>query len=138
MLRTFLPLFAFLAALAVELAYAVANPSANLNGVVYSEATNQRVPHASVWLCDDGGNRLLEAVTSENGEFSFPGLHAGAYILKITATGFVPLEMNVEVTLAPSTASPSSSNPPENHKKNSHPTIPFLLTNSPCPLPQKN
>lgn len=97
MLRTFLPLFAFLAALAAGPASAAANPSANLNGVVYSEATNQRVPHASVWLCDDGGNRLLEAVTSENGEFSFPGLRAGAYILKITAPGFVPLEMNVEV-----------------------------------------
>lgn len=97
MLRTFLPLFTFLAALAAGPASAAANPSANLNGVVYSEATNQRVPHASVWLCDDGGNRLLEAVTSENGEFSFPGLHAGAYILKITASGFVPLEMNVEV-----------------------------------------
>lgn len=97
MLRAFLPLFASLAALAAGPAPAAANPSANLNGVVYSEATNQRVPRASVWLCDDGGNRLLESVTSENGEFSFPGLHAGAYILKITAPGFVPLKMNVDV-----------------------------------------
>ena len=97
MLRAFLRLFAFLAALAVGPASAAALPSAHLNGVVYSEATNQRIPHASVWLCDDGGNRLLEAVTSENGEFSFPGLHAGAYILKITAPGFVPLEMSVDV-----------------------------------------
>jgi hypothetical protein len=96
-LRTFLPLFAWLAALAAGPVSAAANPSAHLNGVVYSEVTNQRVPRASVWLCDDGGNRLLEAVTSENGEFSFPGLHAGAYILKITAPGFVPLEMNVDV-----------------------------------------
>jgi Flp pilus assembly protein TadD len=99
-LRTFLPLFASLAALAAGPAPAAANPSANLNGVVYSEATNQRVPRASVWLCDDGGNRLLEAVTSENGEFSFPGLHAGAYILKIAAPGFVPLEMNVDVNFS--------------------------------------
>jgi len=96
-LRTFLPLFASLAALIAEPAPVATNPSANLNGVVYSEATNQRIPHASVWLCDDGGNRLLEAVTSENGEFSFPGLHAGAYILKINAPGFVPLDMNVDV-----------------------------------------
>jgi tetratricopeptide (TPR) repeat protein len=99
-LRTFLPLFAFLAALAAGPAPAAAILSANLNGVVYSEATNQRIPRASVWLCDDGGNRLLEAVTSENGEFSFPGLHAGAYILKITAPGFVPLEMNVDVNFS--------------------------------------
>ncbi|HET6928935.1 MAG TPA: DUF2012 domain-containing protein [Candidatus Acidoferrum sp.] len=97
MLRTFLPLFASLAALAAGPLSAAASPSANLNGVVYSEATNQRIPHASVWLCDDGGNRLLEAVTSESGEFSFPGLRAGAYILKITAPGFAFLEMNVDV-----------------------------------------
>ena len=97
MLRTILPLFASLAALAAGPASAAANPSANLNGVVYSEAANQRISHASVWLCDDGGNRLLESITTDNGEFSFPGLHAGAYILKITAPGFVPLEMNVDV-----------------------------------------
>ncbi|HXH65905.1 MAG TPA: carboxypeptidase-like regulatory domain-containing protein, partial [Candidatus Limnocylindrales bacterium] len=97
MLRAFLPLFAFLPALVVGIVPAAANPAANLNGVVYSESTNQRIAHASVWLCDDGGNRLLESVTTENGEFSFLGLRAGAYILKITAAGFVPLEMNVDV-----------------------------------------
>jgi tetratricopeptide (TPR) repeat protein len=96
-LRTFLFLFAFLAALAVGFAPIAGNSSANLIGVVYSEATNQRIAHASVWLCDDGGNRLLEAVTSDNGEFAFPGLHASAYILKISAPGFVSLEMNVDV-----------------------------------------
>jgi tetratricopeptide (TPR) repeat protein len=96
-LRTFLALFACLAAIAAGAARVASNPSAHLNGVVYSEATNQRVPRASVWLCDDGGNSLLEAVTSESGEFLFPGLHAGAYILKITAPGFAPLEMNVNV-----------------------------------------
>ena len=97
MLRTFLLLFACLDAFVTGSLPAAANPSANLNGVVYSEATNQRVAHASVWLCDDGGNRLLESITTDNGEFSFPGLHAGAYILKVTAQGFVPLEMNVNV-----------------------------------------
>jgi Carboxypeptidase regulatory-like domain len=95
MLRTFLSLLAFLVAAGGT--PTPANPSANLNGVVYSEATNQRIPHASVWLCDDGGNRLVESVTTINGEFSFPGLHAGAYILKINAPGFLPLEMNVDV-----------------------------------------
>jgi tetratricopeptide (TPR) repeat protein len=97
MLRAFLSQFAFLAALAAGVTPAAANPSANLNGVVYSEATNQRLAHASVWLCDDGGNRLIESITSDNGEFAFPGLHAGAYILKITALCFVSLEMSVEV-----------------------------------------
>jgi hypothetical protein len=76
MLRTFLSLLAFLVAAGGT--PIPANSTANLNGVVYSEATNQRIPHASVWLCDDGGNRLVESVTTINGEFSFPGLHAGA------------------------------------------------------------
>lgn len=97
MLRTCLALLSFLVALSAGLAPSAANPSANLNGVLYSEATNQRISHASVWLCDDGGNRLMESVTTDNGEFAFPGLRAGAYILKITAPGFLPLEMNVDV-----------------------------------------
>jgi hypothetical protein len=96
-LRTFLPLFASLAALAAGPPPAAAMPSAHLNGVVYSEATNQRIPHASVWLCDDGGTRMMESVTTDTGEFAFLGLHAGAYILKITAPAFVPLELSVEV-----------------------------------------
>jgi Tfp pilus assembly protein PilF len=96
-LRACLALLSFLAALSAGLAPSAANPSANLSGVLYSEVTNQRISHASVWLCDDGGNRLMESVTTDNGEFSFPGLRAGAYILKITAPGFLPLEMNVDV-----------------------------------------
>jgi predicted Zn-dependent protease len=96
LLRTSLPLLVLLAALAAAVPIEV-NASANLRGVVYSEATNQRIAHASVWLCDDGGNRLIESVTTNNGEFSFPGLRSGAYILKISASGFVPLEMNVDV-----------------------------------------
>ena len=100
MLRTSLPLLIFLATLAAGPPPTVASPSANLNGVVYSETTNQRIPHASVWLCDDGGTRMTESVTTDNGEFAFPGLRAGPYILKITAPGFVPLELNVEVNFA--------------------------------------
>src|SRR6202166_960739 len=96
-LRTFLLLFASLAELVDGLAPAAASPSANLAGVVYSEATNQRIPHASVWLCDDGGTRMKESVTTDTGEFAFPGLRAGAYILKITPPVFVPLDLNVDV-----------------------------------------
>jgi hypothetical protein len=95
-LRTFLPLFA-VSVLVAGRAFAAANPSANLTGVVYSEATNQRIPHASVWLCDDGGTRMRESITTDTGEFAFQGLRADAYILKITAPGYVPLEMNVDV-----------------------------------------
>jgi hypothetical protein len=76
---------------------AVANPNANLAGIVYSESTNQRIRHASVWLCDSGGNRLQDSVTSDSGEFSFLSVHAGAFILKVSAPGYQPAEIPVEV-----------------------------------------
>src|SRR5215472_9274653 len=77
-------------------------PLANLVGVVYSEATNDRIGHASVWLCDDGGNRLKETITHDDGEFAFPGLHVGAYILKVSANGYAALELNVNVDFSSS------------------------------------
>lgn len=77
-----------------------ANPSANLTGVVYSEASNQRIGHASVWLCDSGGNRLQESVTTDTGEFAFVGLRAGDYVLKASAPGYTAIELNVEVNFA--------------------------------------
>jgi tetratricopeptide (TPR) repeat protein len=95
-LRTFVLLVQMSVALA-RVAGASAAPLANLVGVVYSEASNERIAHASVWLCDDGGTRMKEAVTTDRGEFAFPGLRAGGYILQISAAGFVPLEMNVNV-----------------------------------------
>jgi hypothetical protein len=76
---------------------AVANPNANLAGIVYSESTNQRIRHASVWLCDSGGNRLQDSVTSDSGEFSFLSVHAGAFILKVSAPGYQTAEIPVEV-----------------------------------------
>jgi tetratricopeptide (TPR) repeat protein len=73
------------------------NPSANLRGIVYSEATNQRIAHASVWLCDDGGNRMQESISTDSGEFAFMGLHAGSFILKVNAAGYDPVDIHVEV-----------------------------------------
>jgi len=95
--RTCLALQVLMAYIFAGIAGHAPEPAANLVGVVYSEVSNQRIAHASVWLCDDGGTRMKEAVTTDNGEFAFPGLHAGAYILQITAPGFLPLEMNVNV-----------------------------------------
>ena len=72
-------------------------PLADLTGIVYSESTNQRVRHASVWLCDGGGNRLQESVTSDSGEFAFLSVHAGSFVLKVVAPGYQPAEIPVEV-----------------------------------------
>lgn len=71
--------------------------SVTLSGVVYSDSTNQRIRHAAVWLCDAGGNRLQESITSDAGEFSFVGIPAGSYILKIEASGYEPQTAEVTV-----------------------------------------
>jgi len=88
---------AFLLVPAAGFWHSLPNPLANLRGIVYSEATNQRIRHASVWLCDDGGNRMQESITTESGEFAFLGLRAGSFILRISAPGYEPTDMHVDV-----------------------------------------
>ncbi len=71
--------------------------AANLNGAVYSDASNQRIVHATVTLCDAGGNRLQDAITNDSGTFAFLGIPAGGYILKVQAPGYNPTEIEVNV-----------------------------------------
>src|SRR5271165_2085904 len=90
-------LIALLLASAAGFQLLLANPLANLRGFVYSEATNQRIRHASVWLCDSGGNRMQESITNDSGEFAFLGLQPGAFILRVSASGYESAEMDVDV-----------------------------------------
>ncbi len=75
-------------------------PSASVHGVVASETTNQRIPHATVWLCDDAGDRVQGAITNDAGEFGFMGLNAGTYLLKVEAPGYEPAEISIQVSFA--------------------------------------
>lgn len=84
--------------LAFEKAQSAESPSASLHGVVASEATSQRIAHAAVRLCDEGGTRLRDEITNDSGEFGFMGLNAGAYVLKVEAPGFEPMEVSTEVS----------------------------------------
>ena len=93
MLRGNLLLFFLIPLLAVASAGQTA-AAAGIVGVVYSEGSNERVVHASVWLWTAGGVLMSEAVTTDRGEFAF-NVPDGAYILKIAADGFTPLEMDV-------------------------------------------
>ncbi|MGA2809980.1 MAG: tetratricopeptide repeat protein [Candidatus Acidiferrum sp.] len=100
MLRCLLALCGFVGLLLVPAAGRLrssANPLAALNGIVYSESANQRIGHAAVRLCDSGGNLLQESITSDSGEFAFLALQSGSFILKVSAPGYQPLEMPVEV-----------------------------------------
>jgi Tfp pilus assembly protein PilF len=72
-------------------------------GVVYSEGSNERVAHASVWLYTTGGIRMADAITTDRGEFAFNNVPGGSCILKIAAEGFTPLETEIIVDLHSST-----------------------------------
>src|SRR5208282_2313072 len=60
-------LFALFLHTALGSARAAGVPSASLRGNVYSEATNQPIEHATVWLCDDGGTQIQESRTTGSG-----------------------------------------------------------------------
>lgn len=68
--------------------------AAGIVGVVYSEGSNERVVHASLRLWTVGGILVAETVTTDRGEFAL-SVADGAYILKIAADGFAPLEMDI-------------------------------------------
>jgi tetratricopeptide (TPR) repeat protein len=67
-----------------------------VTGTVY-ETGNKPVMHATVRLCDGGGNRIDEEVTSDNGQFSFHELQRGNYILQISAYGFEDTSIDVDL-----------------------------------------
>lgn len=98
MLRGNLPLFCLMVLLSVGFAVQTA-AAAIIVGVVYSEGSNARVVHATVWLYTVGGIRVGEAITTDRGEFAFNDAPDGPCILKITADGFMPLEMGITVDL---------------------------------------
>jgi len=68
--------------------------AASIAGVVYSEGSNERVAHASMRLWSAGGILAAEEVSSDRGEFAF-SVPDGVYVLKVTADGYAPLEMDV-------------------------------------------
>ena len=67
-----------------------------VTGTVYANGDHP-IMHATVRLCDGGGNRLDEEVTSDNGQFSFHELQRGNYILQVSAYGFEDSSTNVDL-----------------------------------------
>ncbi|HEY0702250.1 MAG TPA: tetratricopeptide repeat protein [Candidatus Acidoferrales bacterium] len=71
-----------------------------ISGNVYIENANRPILNAAVSLCDAHGGVLSEMVTSATGEFSFQGIPAASYVLKISAEGFETLDMTLDLTFA--------------------------------------
>jgi hypothetical protein len=69
-----------------------------LTGTVFVDGSSQRVAQATVVLCDDGGNPLEEITTNDSGEFSFDGLRAAHYILRVKASGFQATDVHVDLS----------------------------------------
>jgi tetratricopeptide (TPR) repeat protein len=72
--------------------------SFDLTGSVSSDGRNQKIPNANLVLCDAGGNPLQEIAADESGAFSFQGIRPGHYILRISASGFEPAELHVDLS----------------------------------------
>jgi tetratricopeptide (TPR) repeat protein len=71
-----------------------------LTGQVFSDGSNDRIPNASVALCDDGGNPLEQGLVTDSGEFAFQGLRPGHYILRVSAAGFQSAELHVDLSFS--------------------------------------
>jgi len=93
------------------------NSSVSLTGTVYSQPENQRVPHATEYLCDDGGNLLEQTNSSDSGEFAFRGLRPGRYLLKIRADGFDSAELHVDLSFGSQRGLSVSLSAPESSPK---------------------
>ncbi len=72
----------------------------SLTGTVFSSPGNQRIEHATVRLCDSGGNLIEQSLTTDSGEFGFRGIEHGTYILKVDAAGYQAAEINVDLNFA--------------------------------------
>jgi hypothetical protein len=75
-----------------------AQQSVSLAGTIYSEASKRPVQQASLRLCDPAGNMLEQMVTTDSGEFVFRQLHHAEYILTVTAAGYQPYDLHVDLS----------------------------------------
>ncbi len=72
----------------------------SLTGTVYSEKSKRTVEHATVRLCDTGGNLIEQTITNDSGQFDFRQLRRSNYILTIDAQGYQPYAFHVELSFA--------------------------------------
>jgi tetratricopeptide (TPR) repeat protein len=93
-------LFTCLLSLAPTSGFAQSAHGLSLTGTVYAEGTEERVENATVELCDDQGNRLVETRTNQGGEFFFRGIRPSTYVLRFHADGFEMLELHEDLSMA--------------------------------------
>ena len=82
------------------LIFPCATLAATLKGVVLSETAGQRVAHATMHLCDEGGNIIQDQTSSDSGEFVLAGVRPGPYVLKVQASGYEPADVRVDLNFS--------------------------------------
>lgn len=76
------------------------NRSVTVSGDVMTAEGNRRVEGASVSVTDSAGNPIELGYTNSAGIFRFIGLRRAQYILKVSADGFQPAELHVDLSFS--------------------------------------
>ena len=76
------------------------NRTVTVSGDVLSAEGNHRVEGALVSVTDSGGNQIEQEYTNGAGIFRFVGLRRAQYILKVSAQGYQPTELHVDLSFS--------------------------------------
>lgn len=71
-----------------------------VSGDVMTAEGNHRIEGASVTVTDSGGNQIEQEFTNSAGIFRFVGLRRSQYILKVSAQGYQPTELHVDLSFS--------------------------------------
>lgn len=98
----------------------VGGNTVGVSGTIFAKGSNRPVEHATVQLCDTGGDTLDQGITTDSGEFRFR-VSRGKYILVVHAAGYehenvhVDLSFNsdrgIYIYLSPASTEPHDSAP---------------------------
>ena len=76
------------------------NRTVTVSGDVLSAEGNHRIEGALVSLTDSGGNQIEQEYSNSSGIFRFVGLRRAQYILKVSAEGYQPTELHVDLSFS--------------------------------------
>src|SRR5215469_1436426 len=76
------------------------NRTVSVSGDVLSAEGNHRIEGALVSVTDSGGNQIEQEYSNSSGIFRFVGLRRAQYILKVSAEGYQPTELHVDLSFS--------------------------------------
>ena len=76
------------------------NRTVTVSGDVLSAEGNHRIEGALVSVTDSAGNQILQEYSNSAGIFRFVGLRRAQYILKVSAEGYQPTELHVDLSFS--------------------------------------